>query len=299
VFAAGRLERTRELFTQGNASAEQLQEVESLAERAEQEHREAAAAQALLVAGTRPERIARATALNQAQADEIARLEQEIALHQITAPFGGWVTTELTEQGQWLAAGEPVVELIDLSAVEIEVQVPESELGTLQKGRQAQVRIEALPQRAFTGEVVAIVPQAHPRARTLPVRVRVANEVVAAAPVLKAGESATATLPVGDPVVALLVPKDALALGRGAPLVFVVAESDGRATARAVVVQLGVADGGWIQVEGELRAGEWVVVQGNERLKSGEELQVTRQPGPQSPAPHSRHESSAGSDREP
>lgn len=83
------------------------------------------------------------------------------------------------------------------------------------------------------------------------------------------------TLPVGNPHTALLVPKDALVLGGPSPLVYVVEDDSqtGQSVARAVAVSVGVADGPWIQVTGSLTAGQRVVVQGNERLRSGAPVQ--------------------------
>jgi len=41
-----------------------------------------------------------------------------------------------------------------------------------------------------------------------------------------------------------------------------------------VPVQVGVADGGLIQVTGPIKTGQLVVVQGNERLRPGQEVAI-------------------------
>jgi hypothetical protein len=95
-------------------------------------------------------------------------------------------------------------------------------------------------------------------------------------------------LPTGKRQMAILVPKDALVLGGQQPMVFVV---DGagpdtkQGKVRPVPVQLGSSTGRMIQVNGPLAAGQMVVVQGNERLQPGAEVQVQRVvPTPQLPA---------------
>jgi multidrug efflux pump subunit AcrA (membrane-fusion protein) len=119
----------------------------------------------------------------------------------------------------------------------------------------------------FTGEVVAIVPQADVQARTFPVKVRVHNETTGDVPLLKAGMYARAMLSTGAKRSALLVPKDALVLGGQQPVVYIVESADGKqGTASPVPVRLGVADGSLIQVIGPIAPNQLVVVQGNERL---------------------------------
>ncbi|MFM8581024.1 MAG: hypothetical protein ACKOFW_05920, partial [Planctomycetaceae bacterium] len=95
---------------------------------------------------------------------------------------------------------------------------------------------------------------------------------------------ARAILPVGRHKQSLLVSKDAIVLGGRAPMVYVIAPKPGSTTAsvvQPVPVELGVADGGEIEVapvtaEPGLKPGMLVVVEGNERLRPGQE--VTFQP---------------------
>jgi multidrug efflux pump subunit AcrA (membrane-fusion protein) len=98
---------------------------------------------------------------------------------------------------------------------------------------------------------------------------------------LKAGMFARVTLPVGVTENAMLVPKDALVLGGDKPQVFVLQRSGAaneEGKVRAVPVTLGVAMGERIQVRGEIEQGQFVVVEGNERLKGGELVSATVRP---------------------
>ena len=45
--------------------------------------------------------------------------------------------------------------------------------------------------------------------------------------------------------------------------------------ARAVPVQVGVADGRLIQVKGDLESGGYVVIRGNERLRPGQDVMIS------------------------
>ena len=95
---------------------------------------------------------------------------------------------------------------------------------------------------------------------------------------LRSGMLARVVLAVGPPQTALLVPKDALVLGGPTPRVFVVqtrgASAGQEATVQPVDVQLGVSTGNLVQLKGQVREGQLVVVQGNERLRDGQAVRL-------------------------
>jgi RND family efflux transporter MFP subunit len=270
-FTRRQMERMQVLSERGSVTLEQFQESVSAADRAAQAYLEAKAAHAV-VAGS--EKVAKAGARVKAQEEEIRRLEDIIKKHTIVAPFNGYVVAEHVELGQWVSPSDPVVEMVDIEAVEVEVMVPQDYIAKVRPSDTAGVRVEGLDGPPLAGTVRRIVPSADLRARTFPVKVHLANPEH----VLKAGMLADVTLPVGTPTRAVMVPKDALVLGGRRYQVFVV-EGEGdqqQAKARAVSVQLGASDGQWVAVAAEpaLKAGQRVVVQGNERLLDGAAVQV-------------------------
>jgi RND family efflux transporter MFP subunit len=271
-----RTKRQRTQVVGRGASPEELEEAVAQANAAEAAQLEARAALELLVKGPRKERIAQARAKVEAQQAEVERLQEQLERHTMYAPFDGYVAMEHTEVGHWVMQGSPVAEIVQLDQVDVEVGVLEDHVGYLREGTPARVEVGALPKEAFTGQVALVVPKANPRTRTLPVKVRLANRPLGNNVLIKAGMFARVTLPVGAPETAVLVPKDALVLGGATRVIYVVAPDDPKAPekgkARAVPVELGVADGDLIQVKGDVKPGELVVVQGNERLRPGQEV---------------------------
>lgn len=272
-YRKARLERTQALFERQNISEEELDEAVSAAQQAEQNSLVTKAAFSLVVAGPRKERIAQARARFAKQAEEVRRIEDRLAKYTIVAPFDGYIVTEHTEIGQWVKQGDPVAEVIELDQVDVEVTVLENYIPYVRVGAEANVEIGAHSDKLFTGHVVLIVPRADLRSRSFPVKIRLENRSVDGEPLLKAGMFAHVTLPVGDPTKAKLVPKDALVLGGPTPVVYVVdfaGENPRQGTVRLVPVQLGVASEGLIQIKGDVKVGQSVVVQGNERLRPGQ-----------------------------
>lgn len=262
-----RLERAQQLFSTSVISEDELKEARMTAQLAEQLLAEVQEAARLVEAGPREERIAQAEARVAMQQAVVARLEDELDRHTIRAPFSGYVVAEHTEVGEWLGKGAAVAELVALDEVDVVAQVVEDYVSGVTVGTPASVTVGAVPGRDFQGTVVAVVPDADMRARTFPVKVRVAN---AEGPLLKAGMFATVHLPVGGTEKALLVPKDALVLGGPSPMIYLVV--DGKAV--PVPVEVGISVDSLIQVKGGVAGGQKVVVRGNERLMPGQAVKV-------------------------
>lgn len=270
-YATSRLNRLRRLAERGTSTADELLDGETEYRRVEAELRSGRAAMALAEAGPRKEQIAQAAAAVAAQEADVERIDDQLAKHTIRSPFSGWVVERFTEEGQWLARGGLVARIVELDTVEIDVRVPELSIGSLSTGQDVRLEFDAAPNETWIGRVEHVVPQADLLSRSFPVKVRLANRVVDGQPLLRGGMLARAWLPVGRSGLATVVPKDALVLGGGGPIVYVVtAEGDSlRGTVRPVPVAIGAAVGGAVEIRDGLEPGQMVVVRGNERLRPG------------------------------
>jgi RND family efflux transporter MFP subunit len=216
----------------------------------------------LLAAGPRAEDIAQAEAEYRRLTFVAERLEDELRRTRIPAPFTAFLVRKRVEVGAWVRPGDPIADLIDLDPVFVVGPVNEREMSRLRTGGQARVTLDAYPDRAFTGELTHVVPQADPQSRAFPVKVRVRNPDS----LLKSGMFARVAVEVSGSRTAVFVPKDAVLRRGGSTLVFVV--QDG--VARARPVRTGRAAPGLLEsVDGALTAGEEVVVVGNDMLRDG------------------------------
>ncbi len=193
---------------------------------------------------------------------DVARFRDELDRTVIRAPFDGAVVREHTAVGEWVSAGDPVVELVDVGDLEVTLEVPESFYGGLLVGADAEVSIAALPDLRIRGKVRSVVPRADPQARTFPVKVAIPNEEKR----VGVGMLARVKLPIGTAAPGILVPKDALVTDGKRRFIFVIDDED---HVQPVDVTTGRGQGVWIAVEGDVAAGTRVVTQGNERLRPG------------------------------
>jgi RND family efflux transporter MFP subunit len=283
-FAKRGFGRIEELFRSSAVSKGDYDEALSRLSTAEQSFAELQAAHALLVAGTRPERLAQAEARLANQLASVDLIRDRIKKYTIVSNFDGYVVAKFSESGAWLRSGDPVFEVLALDEVEVRAFVTEEQVPFVKIGMPVRVEVPSVKNRVFTGAVSAIVPQGDTRARTFPVNIRVKNEIFNEGPILKSGMYARVELPTGEPIHSLMVPKDAIVLGGVSPIVFVIRSGEGASATKSkvasVTVELGVAAGEWIAVKGALDEGDQVVVEGNERLRPDQAVTVktTRSP---------------------
>ena len=108
----------------------------------------------------------------------------------ITAPIAGVVTRRTIEEGETVVIGTMnnqgtvLATIADLSVIEAEVEVDETDIPSVRLGQTAEVTIDALPDRVFTGLVTEIgnspiqtPPNAGPQATTFKVVVTLQDEI--------------------------------------------------------------------------------------------------------------------------
>ncbi len=281
-FATSRLERAEKLF-RGSAglSQDEFEESRSLALQAAETLAESQARAELVRQGPRKEQITQAIARVATQEGLIEVLKDRMEKYTVRSPFRGFVSAELTQAGAWVKQGDAVAEVVEIDPIEVEVLVPEANIGFVQVGTTCPIRVDAIPERLFEGRIFQIVPLADNRSRTFPVRVIVDNPADKSRHALLPGMLARAELPTAASQERLLVPKDALQVGGQTSVVFKVVDK------RAVVVPVvsGPATGEWVSISvtsGEsLSIDDRVIVRGNARLRPGQDVRVeSEQPMP-------------------
>ncbi|MBC7835784.1 MAG: efflux RND transporter periplasmic adaptor subunit [Phycisphaerales bacterium] len=222
--------------------------------------------------------------LEQAKADvawaeaDLERARKRLHDMTISAPFAGRITSKQTEAGQWLALGDPVVELIQMNVIDAWLDVPERFIEAISSaGAAVQIRVSATGV-VLSAPVAGIVPDADPVSRLFPVRVRLENKNEA----LRAGMSVIGLVPTGQVQDGLTVPKDALL--RSDVGMYVYFNAGG--TAQVASVQPLFAFGAKMVVRSDtLKAGMQVIVEGNERIMFPGQPLAPVPPAPPAPEP--------------
>jgi Cu(I)/Ag(I) efflux system membrane fusion protein len=111
-------------------------------------------------------------------AEQIAQLERSgrpLFATSIISPVSGVVTKKLVVPQQYVAQGQPLFEIADLSTVWVEADVYEQQLPTIRVGQRVTVSSPAVPGVEFPATVAFIQPVLAGETRTASVRVELPN----------------------------------------------------------------------------------------------------------------------------
>jgi RND family efflux transporter MFP subunit len=190
----------------------------------------------------------------------------QIAMHitQIRAPFNGVVTERLRNIGERLNVADEVLRLVDPNSLEIIARAPLSTVNFIRKG---DVLSLSNDYRNSDEPIRTIVPFGDPQSHMFEVRLDANPEI------WTVGESVRLSMPTAESKEVLAVPRDALILRREGVSVFKVTE---QSTVSQIKVIVGLGAGPFIEIFGELSAGDEVVVRGAEGLSDGAAINIVR-----------------------
>ncbi|MFT7676397.1 MAG: multidrug efflux pump subunit AcrA (membrane-fusion protein) [Planctomycetota bacterium] len=204
--------------------------------RAEQDRREAELAKAvaraaaagssltLAEAGSRVEdiQIARAkVAVAQASVDRSAG---ELRRRSLFAPMDLVVVERSKALGEFVVAGEQLMRTVDVSDLEVELEIPANFVSRLGDAPQVVLRSDEISELQWSGPMDTLVPVADPRTRNFRALVRLPRDTSAAS-MLRPGQFVRAGVELAPSVGVLIVPEAAVRQGPAGSEVVRVSES--------------------------------------------------------------------------
>jgi RND family efflux transporter MFP subunit len=210
-----------------------------------------------------------------------AALEGAAALLEYTlirAPFDAVVLTKdadvgdiVTPLGAAANAKAAVVTIADMSSLEVEADVSESNLSRVRLRQPCEIQLDALPDQRFRGEIHMIVPTADRSKATVMVKVRFIDKNSRILPEMSAKVAFLSRLVKAEeekPRTALH--QTALVNRKDRKAVFVVKEDRVVETS----VNLGSPMGDMVEVLGGVKVGDRVVLNPSDRLKNGSKIKI-------------------------
>jgi RND family efflux transporter MFP subunit len=202
----------------------------------------------------------------------------------LKAPFDGTVAAKYVHNFQTVQAKQPIVRLLDVSKIEVTVQVPESLIALAPRVKTVKCRFDAFPGREFVGQPTKIGSEASQTTRTYPVTVAVDQpedvEILPGMAAVVRAEPPEGEMGAGE---ALVVPPSAVFTDETAQAaqqsyVWVLREDDGTVTRRAVTT--GPLTPVGIAVTQGLKTGEWVIIAGVHSLREGQQVRLVLEGSP-------------------
>lgn len=189
----------------------------------------------------------------------------------IRAPLDGLVASRSVQPGEKVSPDNRLLDVVDLSQLELEAAVPAAEIMHVSLGQQVQVRVEGMTQ-PFAGKVARISPTTLPGSRSILVYIQIDNPQSA----LRAGMFAEAQLTLASRASALTLPQSAIRGDAGAAYVYAI--EDEKLMRKAVTLGMQGADdaGSAVEIVAGLSDGARVVRTNLGALRTGSRVQVAQ-----------------------
>jgi membrane fusion protein, multidrug efflux system len=202
-------------------------------------------------------------------ATELARVQLEKT--RIVAPFSGIVGLRHVSVGEYITAGQALVNLEAIDPVKADFRVPEKFLPAIRVGQTIRIKVDAFPDASFEGKVYAIDPKLDVSGRSLLVRALVPNNDQR----LRPGLFARVTVLLQLKEDALSVPEQAIVPQGDSQYVFKIV--DGKAKLTEVVT--GTRREGRVEIVEGLSVGDEVVTAGQLKIRDGSAVSVVAATG--------------------
>jgi membrane fusion protein (multidrug efflux system) len=196
---------------------------------------------------------------------QLAETEARIRNKRIVAPFSGTVGIRQVDIGDYVAPGTTIATLQDLTALEIDFNVPARYAPGLSPGQTIELMVDAFPGKVFQATLEALDSRVDPDTLNLLARARITDSEG-----LLPGMFASLQIRMGESTSVVVVPETAVTYSLQGNTIYVITErAEGGLTVTARVVQVGtVLDGGIAILKG-IEPGDRVVTAGQNKLYRG------------------------------
>jgi membrane fusion protein (multidrug efflux system) len=213
----------------------------------------------------------------------VGEIRAAIERKTIRAPFSGILGIRQVNLGQYLAGGDPLVDLQSLDPIYVNFGVPQQEVGSIRTGGSVRVSSGA----DFSGRVTAIDSTVDEKTRNIQVQATLPNPGGR----LRPGMFVQTELVIGANRTVVTLPASAISYAPFGDSVFVVAEMKDPTGkpyrgVRQQFVKVGGARGDQIAIVSGVKPGDEVVTSGVFKLRNGAPVQINNKVQPaNNPAP--------------
>ncbi|WP_374650211.1 efflux RND transporter periplasmic adaptor subunit [Dongia sp.] len=208
---------------------------------------------------------------------EVAALSAQIEKKVIGAPFNGVLGIRKVNVGQYLDAGNPIVNIQDLSKMLVNFSVSQKDLSDLKVGQAIRMSTDAYPVSSFDGTISAIEPLINQETGMVEVQGSFDNPQG----LLRPGMFAKLAILLPTRMQVVVVPQTAISYSLYGDFVYIAKEGKAE-TGEAVttverrIVKSGERRNGVVLIEEGLKADEVVVTSGQLKLDSGTRVAIVK-----------------------
>lgn len=202
-----------------------------------------------------------ASAQQQAARASLALAQARLDKTRIHAPHSGVLGLRQVSPGDYLEAGQDIVNLEVLDPLKVDFRIPQKAASRIRLSQAIEISLDAYPGERFAGEIYAINPRLDEAGRSQAIRARIANHDRRLSP----GQFVKVSVIIAERSEALVIPEEAVMPVGEQLLVNLVL--DGRVELRAV--KLGKRLDGKVEVREGLVGDETLISAGWQKVRAG------------------------------
>ncbi len=202
---------------------------------------------------------------------DIAGMKFELA--EVTSPVEGIIGWVFLDVGAGVSPpspspqmGTPIFRIVNMDKVKVVINVIEKDLPKIKTGQTAETKVDAYPDKSFSGKVSLVSPVVDPQTRTAQVEIQISNPKHR----LKPGMFAEVKIVEKVKKEAILIPSYSVLEKGEIKRVFLLSQK--KAFSR--VVEIGDFGSDLIEVKDGLTPGETLVVSGHHKLRDGDSVRI-------------------------
>ena len=180
----------------------------------------------------------------------------------VRAPFTGVVIERFKSPGERVDAGEQILRIIDTERVEVQARIQQVSIPHVKSGDQIKIKG---PSGEVDGVVRTVIPVGDDISRLYEIRVEFDNSN------WPAGTAVEIATPIKEKQNVIAVSRDALVIRQSSIIVYRINSEN---KAEPVPVKPGISNVSHIQVIGNVKENDKIVVRGNERLRPDQAVQI-------------------------
>jgi len=215
------------------------------------------------------------------------RASLNLSYTEIKSPLKGIISRKHINKGELISPSSLIYEIVDISKLYAKIYVSEKYIHYLDKDRDVQIRVDAVPGSIFSGTIEMISPVAETQSRTFQTSVLIDNSKH----LLKGGMFARVIIDVAEFNNSVAVPKDAVIIRQDQEYCFLIDQNtdDKEASlsedkekdseektfpASMIKVSTGIEDEGFIQILDGIKEGDTVITSGHYDLNDGDKVRI-------------------------
>ena len=194
----------------------------------------------------------------------------------IRAPFDGLLGIRRVDLGEYLSPGTAIVPLEQLDPMYADFTLPERDLARVRDGQVVDIRVQAYPDRIFSGRIIAIDPGVNAGTRSFRLRAELANPDQ----LLRPGMFADIRVQLPQRNGVITIPDTAISYAPYGDSVFVIEKKETGYIVNRRQIETGSVRNGRVSVVAGLAEGEQVVSAGHNKLRNGQAVVIDSKPAP-------------------